>query len=55
MGHILLIFLAVFCVTFGLMAFVLKLCKALQGTGERQMFVVELFLVSIGITMLLVI
>jgi len=55
MGHILLIFLAVFCVTLGSMAFIAKLCKALQETSERQMFVVELFLVSIGITMLLTI
>jgi len=53
MGHILLTFLAVFLVTFGTMAFIVKICKSFQG--KNQAFIIELFFISIGITMLLII
>ena len=51
--HILLTFLAVFLITFGTMAFIIKICKSFQG--EKQVFIIELFFISIGITILLVI
>jgi len=54
MINILLTFLAVFCITIGLFAFIAKL-KVYQETHKNQPFIFEVLLVSIGVTMLLLI
>lgn len=51
MVNILLTFLAVLFIVFGVMSFIAKCVKAIHG--HYQMFAVEILAVSIGVTMLL--